>query len=124
MVELFVPSREPVTGNTEPKVRGSQAGRVGTTWGLGLGPGPWGIPLWPHICWTGRGWGDDNIYFGQGIWKKKSRGEETVVLKLGVGPGAKTNHLGTFPWEAEGKQQDQEMQSGGAGRHGEVETLL
>lgn len=40
MVELFVPSREPVTGNTEPMVSGSQAGRVGTTWRLGLGPGP------------------------------------------------------------------------------------
>lgn len=92
--------------------------------GWAWGQGPRASPLWPHICWNGaRGRGVDTIYFGQGIRKKKSLGEETVVLKVGGGAGAKTNNLGTS-WEVEGKQKDQEMQCGGAETWGSRDSHL
>lgn len=84
MVELLVPSREPVTGNTEPRVRGSQAGRVGTK--------TWGISLWPHICRTG----ERQYLLWTGHQEEKELGEETVVLKLQGWPWGKDQPPGDF----------------------------
>lgn len=119
MVELFVPSREPVTGNTD--LQRQTSGRVGNDWGLGLGPGPWGIPLWPHVCWNE---GQQYLLWTGHQEERESRGGG-YGFKVGVGGGgvgAKTNNLGTFPWKVEGEHYQEEMQFGGAGRHGELEV--
>lgn len=96
MVELFVPSREPAAESTEHRVRGSQAGRVGKTWGLGLGPGPQGARLGPTVA----GMRDHSIYFGERIRKKKLRGGDG-----GLKWGEVRQQLGAFPWGIWGKQQ-------------------
>lgn len=90
-------------GACNRKYRSSEAAKQGgwaKTGGWAWGQGPGGSPLGP----TFAGMKDNSIYFGQDIRKKKNQGEETTVLKFGGGTGAKTNNLGTFPWQVEGKQ--------------------
>lgn len=51
----------------EPRVRDSKAGRVGSNWGMGIGPGPWGSLFGP----TFTGMRDNRIDFGEGIRLKR-----------------------------------------------------
>lgn len=86
-------------------MRSGKAGRGGKTWGWAWGRSL-GTPR-PRICWIK----ENRIYFGEGIRKKVRVEGKRLWFESGVCVcgGCKGKQSEGFPWEVEGKQQDQKM---------------